>query len=197
MTGPDGQTTSFTLPPLPTYAAHKVNFTWIVPSDQAIGVVPVTWEADPTNVNSADANADNDVAQLAMFVGRLPTPMLENASALTLEEVTLDASSSFDEDGGEVTCEFNIPFDDGTRTWDWIAIPSDDCTVNWTWIDDGNYPVEVTVIDEERDKSQTTLMASIGNREPKIEIRSARSEAKVEHPITLYAYANDSDSEDV
>ncbi len=197
VTGPDGQTTSFTLPPLPTYAAHKVNFTWIVPSDQAIGVVPVTWEADPTNVNSADANADNDVAQLAMFVGRLPTPMLENASALTLEEVTLDASSSFDEDGGEVTCEFNIPFDDGTRTWDWIAIPSDDCTVNWTWIDDGNYPVEVTVIDEERDKSQTTLMASIGNREPKIEIRSARSEAKVEHPITLYAYANDSDSEDV
>ena len=197
VTGPDGQTTSFALPPLPTYAAHKVNFTWIVPSDQAIGVVPVTWEADPTNVNSADANADNDVAQLAMFVGRLPTPMLENASALTLEEVTLDASSSFDEDGGEVTCEFNIPFDDGTRTWDWIAIPSDDCTVNWTWIDDGNYPVEVTVIDEERDKSQTTLMASIGNREPKIEIRSARSEAKVEHPITLYAYANDSDSEDV
>ena len=197
VTGPDGQTTSFALPPLATYAAHKVNFTWIVPADQAIGVVPVTWEADPTNVNSADANAGNDVAQLAMFVGRLPTPMLENASALTLEEVTLDASNSFDEDGGEVTCEFNIPFDDGTRTWDWIAIPSDDCMVNWTWADDGNYPVEVTVIDEERDESQTTLMASIGNREPKIEIRSARSEAKVEHPITLYAYANDSDSEDV
>jgi hypothetical protein len=40
-------------------------------------------------------------------------------------------------------------------------------------------------------------MATIGNRHPKIEIMSARSEAKVEHPITLYAFANDSDSEDV
>ena len=197
VTGPDGTTSSYALPPLATYAAHKVNFTWIVPSNQAIGVVPVTWEADPNSLNAADANAANNVAELAMFVGRLPTPVLENASALTLEEVTLNASSSFDEDGGNVTCEFTIPFDDGTRTWDRITIPSDDCSVKWAWTDDGDYPVEVTVIDEERDESHMTLLASIGNREPKIEIRSARSEAKVEHPITLYAYANDTDSEDV
>ena len=32
----------------------------------------------------------------------------------------------------------------------------------------------------------------IQNRAPLIEIRSQRSEAKVEYPITLYAYANDS-----
>ena len=197
VTGPDGLTTSYALPPLATYAAHKINFTWMVPENQAIGVVPVTWEADPNNINSADANAANDVAELAMFVGRLPTPVLENTSALTMEEVTLSAENSFDEDGGTVTCEFNIPYDDGTRTWAWIKMASRDCSVNWTWMDDGEYPVEVTVIDEERDESQTTLIASIGNRAPKIEIRSARSEAKVEHPITLYAYANDSDSEDV
>ncbi|MFL2949616.1 MAG: CARDB domain-containing protein [Candidatus Poseidoniaceae archaeon] len=196
LTGPDGQTNDYPLPPLATYAAHKVNFSWIVPPDQAVGIVPVTWEADPDDVNSADVNEANDVAQLGMFVGRLPTPVLENISALTLEQVTLSAEQSFDEDGGGVTCEFEIPFDDGTRTWEYITIPSEDCSVNWTWMDDGDYPVQVTVIDEERDETQSTLLASIGNRAPKIEIRSARSEAKVEHPITLYAYANDSDSED-
>ncbi|MDP6188428.1 MAG: hypothetical protein QF699_03805, partial [Candidatus Poseidoniaceae archaeon] len=197
ISGPDGQDTSYSLPPLATYAAHKVNFSWVVPDDQAIGILPITWEADPSNINSADANPDNDVAQLAMFVGRLPTPVVQNASALTLEEITLDAGSSFDEDGGTVVCEFNIPYDDGTRTWAWEKIPSEDCSVDYTWIDDGNYPVEVTVIDEERDEQTVILLASIGNREPKIEIRSSRTEAKVEHPITLYAYANDSDSEDV
>ena len=196
VSGPDGQDTSYALPPLATYAAHKVNFSWVVPDDQTIGILPITWEADPSNINSADANPDNDVAQLAMFVGRLPTPVVQNASALTLEEITLDAGSSFDEDGGTVVCEFNIPYDDGTRTWAWEKIPSEDCSVDYTWIDDGDYPVEVTVIDEERDEQTVTLLASIGNREPKIEIRSSRTEAKVEHPITLYAYANDSDSED-
>ncbi|MBT6923576.1 MAG: hypothetical protein HOA35_03455 [Euryarchaeota archaeon] len=196
VTGPDGQDTSYSLPPLATYAAHKVNFSWTVPEDQAIGILPVTWEADPSNVNSADANTDNNVAQLEIFVGRLPTPVVQNASALTMETLTLDAASSFDEDGGSVACEFNIPYDDGTRTWAYEKIPSQDCSVNFTWIDDGTYPVEVTVIDEERDEVQVILLASIGNREPKIEIRSSRSEAKVEHPITLYAYANDSDSED-
>ena len=43
---PDGQTSSHPLPSLNTYEAHKVNFTWTVPSDQAIGIVPVSWHAD-------------------------------------------------------------------------------------------------------------------------------------------------------
>jgi hypothetical protein len=196
VTGPDGQDTSYPLPPLATYSAHKVNFSWTVPTDQAIGMVPISWEADPTNVNAADVNSDNNIAQLAMFVGRLPTPVFENATALTMERVTLSAAESFDEDGGGVTCEFRIPYDDGTRIWAWETIPSTSCSVNWTWTDDGDYPVEITVIDEERDETESTMMALIGNREPKIEIRSSRTEAKVEHPITLYAYANDSDSED-
>ena len=197
VTGPDGQTTAYTLPPLASYSAHKVNFSWTVPEGQSIGVLPITWNADPNDVNAADVNEGNDIAQLAMFVGRLPTPVVENTTALTLEQVTLSAANSFDEDGGDITCEFEIPFDDGTRTWDYITLPSDDCSVNWTWMDDGEYPVQVTVLDEERDETTATLLASIGNRAPKIEIKSARSEAKVEHPITLYAYANDSDSEDI
>ena len=63
------------------------------------------------------------------------------------------------------------------------------------WIDDGVYPVEITVEDEERDESVMILNVTVQNRDPKIEVRSQRTEAKVEYPITLYAYANDSDSE--
>ncbi|NCG01155.1 MAG: hypothetical protein GWP25_05100 [Euryarchaeota archaeon] len=197
ITHPDGQTSSHPLPSLATYEAHKVNFTWVVPTDQAIGVVPVSWQADPDGINSADSDTSNNYAELSMFVGRLPTPQLVDSSALTLERIQLEANQSFDEDGGDVSCVFNIPYDDGSRTWAWQSIPSSSCLVNWTWMDDGDYPVEVTVIDEERDEPTGTLMVTIGNRHPEIKIVSARSEAKVEHPITLYAFANDSDSEDV
>ena len=197
ITHPDGQISTHPLPSLATYEAHKVNFTWTVPSDQAIGIVPVSWQADPDGVNSADANSTNDYAELSMFVGRLPTPQINNASALTLERIQLVADGSFDADGGEVSCLFNIPYDDGSRNWAWQKITSPSCLVNWTWMDDGNYPVEVTVIDEERDEQKATMLVSIGNRHPQIGIMSARNEAKVEHPITLYAFANDSDSEEV
>ena len=197
ITHPDGQISTHPLPSLATYEAHKVNFTWAVPSDQAIGMVPVSWQADPDEVNSADANASNDNAEITMFVGRLPTPQLINASALTLEKIQLRADGSFDEDGGDVSCSFKIPYDDGSRNWAWQTISSSSCLVNWTWTDDGDYPVEVTVIDEERDEQIATMMVTIENRRPQIEIISARSEAKVEHPITLYAFANDSDSEEI
>ena len=197
ITHPDGQISTHPLPSLATYEAHKVNFTWAVPSDQAIGMVPVSWQADPDEVNSADANASNDNAEITMFVGRLPTPQLINASALTLEKIQLRADGSFDEDGGDVSCSFKIPYDDGSRNWAWQTISSASCLVNWTWTDDGDYPVEVTVIDEERDEQIATMMVTIENRRPQIEIISARSEAKVEHPITLYAFANDSDSEEI
>ena len=197
ITHPDGQISTHPLPSLATYEAHKVNFTWAVPSDQAIGIVPVSWQADPDEVNTADANASNDNAELSMFVGRLPTPQLFNASALTLERIQLVANGSFDGDGGDVACVFNIPYDDGSRDWAWQSIFSSSCLANWTWIDDGDYPVEVTVIDEERDEQKATMMVSIGNRHPKIKIVSARNEAKVEHPITLYAFTNDSDSEEI
>ena len=197
ITHPDGQTSSYPLPSLATYEAHKVNFTWLVPSDQIIGTVPVSWQADPDGVNTADANASNDYAEISMYVGRLPTPQIINTSALTLEKIQIDASGSFDPDGGTVSCTFEIPYDDGSRNWAWETVVSPSCISNWTWTDDGNYPIEVTVTDEERDEQKATMLVAVGNRHPQIEIKSARNEAKVEHPITLYAFANDSDSEKV
>ena len=194
---PIGQSFDIPMPSLGTYQTFKTNFTWTVPDSQAIGIVPISWEVDPNQVNTADVNSDNDYAIIGLFVGRLPTPVIVDAQAKTLEEVFINASYSFDEDGGNVTCLFEIPYDDGSRTWAWEKVLSDSCMTNWTWTDDGSYPILVTITDEERDETQVTLLAEIENRAPKLELRSLRTEARVEHPITLYAFANDSDSEDV
>ena len=50
-----------------------------------------------------------------MFVGRLPTPVFSDSTSLTLENLQLKANESFDEDGGNVTCVFKIPYDDGSQ----------------------------------------------------------------------------------
>ena len=197
LTMPDGVTTTEDLPALETYQAHKLFGMWTVPEDAPIGSLDILWEADMEGVNTADADLENNVGSIGLFVGRLPTPVAAEATGMTRETIFLNASESFDEDGGEVMCEFYVPFDDGTRTWDYERFVSPSCTLNYTWIDDGVYPVEITVEDEEKDQTVLLLNVSVENRAPKIEVRSQRMEAKVEYPITLYAYANDSDSEKV
>ena len=193
---PTGNSFNLPVPSLSTYQIYKTNFTWNVPENQAIGNIPISWEADPDELNTADANPNNDFAIIELFVGRLPTPVINHVSDQTKVEVFINASSSFDEDGGNVSCIFNIPYDDGSRSWAYIKVVSLSCQTNWTWIDDGDYPIEVTVIDEERDEVEQIMYANITNRAPLLEIRSMRNEARVEHPITLYAFGNDTDSED-
>ena len=193
---PNGNNFNLPVPALATYQLYKTEFSWDVPENQAIGNIPISWEADPDEVNTGDAIPENDFAAISLFVGRLPTARVTDVTSPTLDVVLLDASDSFDEDGGDVSCLFNIPYDDGTRAWANVKVISDNCQTNWTWTDDGNYPITVTVIDEERDEVDKVLFANITNRAPQLEIRSMRDEARVEHPITLYAFANDSDSED-
>ena len=193
---PDGSIFDLGLPSLSTYESHKVSFTWTVPLDAAIGTLPIRWESDPLQVNTADANADNDLGEIELFIGRLPTAVLEPIEVYTNVETAINASGSFDEDGGNVSCLFNIPWYDGTRTAAWTRVESMDCMLNWTWTNDGEYPIEVTITDEEQDQVEAILDVVILNRAPNIEIISARSEVKVEYPVTLYAYANDTDSED-
>ncbi len=194
---PTGNDFNLPVPSLSTYEIYKTNFTWNVPENQPIGSIPIAWEADPDEVNTADANPNNDYAIIELFVGRLPTPAINHVTATTKVEVYINASMSYDQDGGSVSCIFDIPYDDGSRSWAYIEVVSLSCQTNWTWIDDGDYPIIVTVVDEERDQVQEILYANITNRAPLLEIRSMRNEARVEHPITLYAFANDTDSEDV
>ena len=193
---PDGSTFDLALPSLSTYESHKVNFTWTVPADATIEYVPIRWEADPVQLNTGDADPNNDIGEIQLFIGRLPTAVLEPIEVYTNVETLINASGSYDEDGGNVSCLFNIPWYDGTRTSAWTRVESIDCMLNWTWTNDGEYPIEVTITDEEQDEIQTILDVVILNRAPNIEVVSARNEVKVEHPVTLYAYGNDTDSED-
>ena len=50
---------------------------------------------------------------------------------MTQETIFINASESYDEDGGDVSCEFYVPFDDGTRTWDYERIVSPSCVLNY------------------------------------------------------------------
>lgn len=197
LTLPDGTITTLQLPPLTTYQTQKFQQNWTVPHDAPMGMLDLTWEADLARLNDADADVQNNLGSVQIFVGSLPTPMGVESTGLTQETILVNASGSFDEDGGDVSCNFLIPYDDGTRTWAYEKVVAPSCVVNYTWIDDGVYPIEITVVDEERDETQMLLNITVENRAPQIEVRSQRTEARVEHPITLYAYANDSDSEKV
>ena len=35
--------------------------------DAAIGTIPIRWESDPLQVNAADADADNDLGEIALL----------------------------------------------------------------------------------------------------------------------------------
>ena len=117
LTLPDGTSTDSQLPALATYQAHKMYEIWEVPENTSIGTVELLWEADVSRLNTADADLQNNLGSIELFVGRLPTPVVAEPTGLTQDTILIDASESFDEDGGDVACEFWVPFDDGTRTW--------------------------------------------------------------------------------
>ena len=196
VTKPDGTKFTEALPELALYEQFVVSFEWEIPQDSPIENLTIIWESDPSGINSNDANSSNDFGIIPLFVGRLPTFIAENKSVLTNEIVHLNASSSYDEDGGDVWCEFLIPYDDGTRTIAWQKATRQNCMMNWTWTDDGIYNVEVTIHDDEADFVVEEISVEIINRAPNIRIVSLREEVKVEHPVTLQVFANDSDSED-
>ncbi|MGB0201576.1 MAG: carboxypeptidase-like regulatory domain-containing protein [Candidatus Poseidoniaceae archaeon] len=196
ITYPDGYEVAESLPALAFYEQFIFEMEWVVDINSSIENITVEYEVDKQSVNTNDANSSNDVGILSIFVGSAPTFVAENKSTWTNEKILIDASASFDEDGGDVWCEFDIEYDDGSRTTANQKIMRDGCSVNWTWIDDGLYSILVTVYDEEGDETTESIEFEILNRAPSVSITSQRSQVKVEHPVTLYVFANDSDSED-
>ncbi len=193
---PDGLSTSENLPALALYEQHIFSFIWNTPLDAQIENLSIRWNVDPNNLNANDADLTNNLGTLPLFIGSLPTYIGQNMSAQTEVKILLDATQSYDQDGGNIRCEFDVPYDDGSRTIAHSFVKKQNCALNWTWTDDGIYDVVVSVFDDESDFTQSILRVEILNRAPKIEIKSQRTEVKVEHPVTLYVFTNDSDSED-
>ena len=115
ITFPDGYEVTETLPALALYEQYIFEIEWQIDENSSIDNITIEWEADRVQTNSNDAEFDNNRGVLPIFVGRAPTIIAENKSAWTNEKITIDASSSFDEDGGDVWCEFHIEYDDGSR----------------------------------------------------------------------------------
>lgn len=193
---PGGSGLDYTLNPLSLYQEQTFAVQWIVPLDSEISNSTLSWEADPSGINSADADTANNLAMFNIFIGTLPTIVFNQTSGKTLQPIMLDAQDTFDEDGGEVSCLFTVEYDDGSRSRAREKIISENCAIEYEWTDDGDYAVNLTVTDEEADEITEEFIMVISNRAPIIQLQSARSEVRVEHMVTIEAFAYDIDSED-
>jgi hypothetical protein len=183
ITTPDGATIRGNLPALAPYTVARVDVNWSIPLDAAIGNQTLSFMVDPDETVTADANRSNNAASLDIFVGRLPEAnIILGDDVLTFENVTIDASGSFDADSGGVVCFFEI--EDGTRT-EFIDAPN--CQTNWSWADDGLWQVKLTVIDDELDQVVLIAHANVLNRAPWINFTAATTIVDAGGAITFDA----------
>ena len=180
---PDGTTIRGNLPALAPYSEARVDVNWTVSASAPIGNQTLSFMVDPDELVTADANRSNNDASLDIFIGRMPVAsmtLLDNV--YTFENVSIDASASYDIDGGWVTCLFEIQ--DGIRT-EFIDAPN--CQTNWSWVDDGNWEVKVTVIDDELDELSMIMNATILNRDPYVNLTTMSSSVNAGESITFNA----------
>ena len=115
VSAPDGTEVSGTVPPLGSLQESRVFVNWTVPESQPFGNVYLYFEVDPQEEIPEDGNRTNNQGSFVLYIGGLPLAFLSHPSELqTHEGVTLDATSSYDSDGGEIECEFNIQKADGS-----------------------------------------------------------------------------------
>ena len=180
---PDGTTVRGNLPELAPYSEARVDVNWTVPANTPIGDQTLTFMVDPDNLVTADANRSNNGAALDIFIGRMPVAdMTLSDNVFTFVNVSIDASASFDTDGGNVGCFFEI--EDGFRT-EFVDAPS--CQTNWSWFDDGVWEVKVIVVDDELDEVEMVMNATILNRDPYVNLTTMTPTVNAGTQITFNA----------
>ena len=188
ITAPDGTTSRAAVPSLSTFETVTIGVSWSVPTVQPIGMVSVVFEVDPDGLEVRDGNLSNNGGEFMLFIGRLPTAALaEVAPFLTVTDVLIDATASFDPDGGDVSCLFTIQDGAGGNE----TREQEDCTITWLWMDDGVYTVSVAVIDDENDVDSTSIDLTVLNRPPVVNVSSDRSELPVMSEVTFNAHDHD------
>lgn len=169
---PDGTQIRGTIPALSAFQEERVIVNWTVPENQPIGTVSVTFEVDPDGLITEDENLSNNVGQFEIYIGRLAIPVIDIVdSVFTFDNVSLDATSSVDPDGGDFRCEFSTFSAEGVEFNFW----EDDCIWEFNWSDDGDWPVDVYVIDDENDRVHTTVNVSVINRAPWLNLTAPES----------------------
>ena len=168
VTTPSGTVISEAIPSIPSYGEARIDVNWTVPVDEPIGLQNLLIVVDPDELVTEDSNRTNNLASVEIFVGRTPTAEVTITDGVfTRENVTIDASASYDEDGGDVTCRFTITWrlPDGFENYD-----TDNCIINYNWSDDGIWNVMVTVIDDELDTDIIDVTATVLNRAPVVDL---------------------------
>jgi len=185
--GPGGSN-SFNINSLTAYQEQRIILDWDVPDDQPFGFISFGFIADPGNLNDEVDESNNAGATPQIRIGASPIALSEiPLPVYTYENYTIDGSESNDPDGGTVSCEFDIETVDGAgNTW-YQSRESEDCTLTYYWSDDGDYTVNMTVIDDEGDRVTTTIIAVILNQAPYINLISDVSEIKIGESFTINA----------
>lgn len=183
VTTPDGTSTRQNIPAISSYSQERITVNWTVPADAPIGNQTLSWIVDPDELVTEDANRTNNDAQINIFISRAPTAFLDvNDGKLTFENITLNATQSFDEDGGDVNCKFEIESRPGLID----VVDAPDCWTQWNWFDDGEWLVTLTVTDEELDIDVLYYNVTVVNRNPYLNLSMLES-IDVETQITIDA----------
>ena len=163
VTTPSGTTITETLPVIPPFGEARVDVDWTVPANEPIGTQTLNIVVDPDDLVTEDTNKTNNVASVEVFIGRTPTAQITVIDEVfTFENVTLDASASFDEDGGDVNCRFSVEKRPGLIE----NFDTENCIINYNWSDGADWEVTVIVTDDELDTDTIVVTATVFNRAP-------------------------------
>ena len=185
--GPGGSN-SFDINTLNAYDEQRIILDWDVPDDQSFGFVSFGFIVDPDDLNTEVDESNNAGATPQIRIGASPVSLYDlPLPSYTFENYTIDGSQSNDPDGGTVSCEFDIETVDGAgNIWHQMRY-SEDCILTYYWSDDGNYIVNMTVIDDEGDRTTVPIVAVILNQAPYVNLISDVNEVKVGESVTINA----------
>ena len=189
VTTPSGTVITEPLPAIPSYGEARVDVEWTVPPSEPIGIQNLNIEVDPDELVVEDSNRSNNLANVEIFIGRTPTAQAVVIDGVyTFDNVTIDASSSFDEDGGDVTCRFSVEKRPGLIE----NFDTENCIIEYNWSDGGVWSILVLVTDDELDTDTIDVSASVLNRAPFINVTVPES-----IDVNQFVFADASDSGDV
>jgi len=185
--GPGGSN-SFNINSLNAYDEQRIILDWDVPNDQQFGFISFGFIVDPNDTNIEVDESNNAGATPQIRIGASPLILYDlPLPVFTYENYTIDGSESNDPDGGTVTCEFDIETVDGAGNLWHQTRTNDDCVLTYFWSDDGNYFVNMTVIDDEGDRTTTPIVVVIKNQAPFLNLISDITEVNIGESVTINA----------
>ena len=175
--GPDGTSTNANIPALSSLEEARVEVSWTVPSNQPFGDTLTSF-----NIDIDDGDLTNNDGDFILFIGSVPVALLSmTEEILTLNELLISGTNSYDPDGGNFYCTFSLESLEG----DIVSSEEEDCIYEYTWNDDGVFTVNMVVTDGESDFHSVSSDIIVLNRNPEIILEAESETIPVLSPITF------------